>query len=369
MASFLVLDDGVGSTALLVSDLTSLGHTVTTASESTYAGTPDASSFDATIHLNGEDPLSDVPLAGQSSLVSAVLAGRGYVSGAFNASDFDSGRHADLGDLTILRAGGGGATDQILSATLDPCLHPILSGSPIALNTDPDLVGVESVALELFWIQPAEILATDSTGNPLLAIRKYGQGSVVQFSFAPNSSTATDGLALVALRNLWLRAALWSAGVLVDQTCREEALDCVKAARQELADAGFRPYNVKIQKRRWDGGAPGCTPMVIVSEIEIIPPPKIESPTPRYLHDRAGLVEAGDVRVLSKVDICAYDEITLTGDPTAPLEEVVYLIGSVDTGEVDEYRLVGKPEARNFEWILRVQRMNRKITSYSSYGS
>jgi len=132
----------------------------------------------------------------------------------------------------------------------------------------------------------------------------------------------------------------------------------VNAGRQLAADLGLRSNSVKIRTRVWSGGKLGSG-TATDTDVEITPAPKCSEPPARLVGDTVGSYEAGDI-IVTKIARDTYSESDLFPVPVAGTE-IIYLVTGYGTGGVArEYRIVGPPSNRNFEWTMLLRRMSRK---------
>lgn len=131
---------------------------------------------------------------------------------------------------------------------------------------------------------------------------------------------------------------------------RDELIELVDEVRQDvLVDCtGLRIHAVHTRTTTWDGGRPGSgTPTH--TDVEITPRPKVMEPSPRYMAAQPGAYQDGD-RIVRKVS-ARYTEAELTGRPTSPDAEFVWLID----GEV---YTVARAWQKSFEWIVHLRKAN-----------
>ena len=114
--------------------------------------------------------------------------------------------------------------------------------------------------------------------------------------------------------------------------------------RDLLTQFGLRPYEVKVIRTRWTGGRRGVGAEVLVSELMILPTPKIgDLNALQEMLSPVGVVEVGSL-LLQEVsgtytenELRGYDR---DGTPPAPDEQVFY--------EVTYYHPSGQTERRRF---------------------
>lgn len=135
-------------------------------------------------------------------------------------------------------------------------------------------------------------------------------------------------------------------------TLRDDVIPTANAARQLIADLGFRRYAVTVRRVTWPGepgvGAP------VVEDLVISPPPKVEDRPERVRWAAPGTFEEGDRRVTKINPLLT--RARLGGDPQ-PGEEWVWLL---DDGQgAAEYTAATVPEQRNLAWEVYLRRRAR----------
>lgn len=136
-------------------------------------------------------------------------------------------------------------------------------------------------------------------------------------------------------------------------TLRDDLQPVIDNGRQLVTDLGLRPYTVATRLRVWSGAKIGIgndvDPNYVDTDADISPTAKVSYPTPNYTYASPGKFEDGDIFV-SRISR-EYTEEELTGGTLAANEEWMWVIDG------KHYRLVGKPEKRNFEWRVHLRRM------------
>jgi hypothetical protein len=175
----LVIYDQLGAqTTALQTALTDAGAAVTLsgAPEYQYNGAnPAPGDFSEVIHLDGSTQLQDMPTAGQTALVSYVQSGGTFVGGEWAAYEHSQGRLQSMQNLILFdRQGGSSGT-----ATLDVSApnDPLVAGLAPSFQVQ---AGWNKGPLHLFTAQPSTVLAKNG-GDPALARRSFGQGTVIGF--------------------------------------------------------------------------------------------------------------------------------------------------------------------------------------------
>lgn len=135
-------------------------------------------------------------------------------------------------------------------------------------------------------------------------------------------------------------------------TLRDDLIPVLDDVRALVDDLGLRQFTVQTRHRSWSGGELGRG-TATDTDTEITPPPKVKLPGPRHQFAEPGVYEAGDL-LLSKIS-ATYDEDDLTGGlfsgGLSSTEEFFWLVNG------DTYRVVRKPEQRNFEWRVHLRRV------------
>jgi MBG domain-containing protein/trehalose utilization protein len=235
--SVLILaDTDAVATSALAASLADSGVQVTLrpAPENTWDGTnPSLNGFDVVIHLNGYT--YDAPLSAdaQSTLVSFVQNGGGFVGAQWNGYE----PQANLASLVLQGQGWDPSDENCAGCTVTyqrlPAGegHPVLAGLPASFSFTAD--GHDAAPA----VESATALMQVPNGGPAVLVRDLGTGRVVNFSFAPNypfDDTTLDGKhELVTLQDpmvqhLYLNAVRWAAGsaqnVAVAQTITFEPI-------------------------------------------------------------------------------------------------------------------------------------------------
>ncbi len=159
--------------------------TITSVNESNWNNTnPSVSAFDAVIHLNGTSYASEMPQAGQIALHDFVEDDEGvYIGFEWNSYQrFNLNQLQNLDDLILFQRSTGitGSVTHTISA--GQANHPVLSGIPNSFSVyDGYNVG------NLRTLSGSTLLM-QSGGNPLVAVRDFGQGHILNFAMAANYS-------------------------------------------------------------------------------------------------------------------------------------------------------------------------------------
>lgn len=130
---------------------------------------------------------------------------------------------------------------------------------------------------------------------------------------------------------------------------RDDLIPVFDETRTLIDDLGMRRHEVVVQTRVWSGGRVGSG-TATDTNVTLTPPPKIVDPLARLVSDTVGRYEAGDL-IVSKIS-ATYTAAQLAHPDTAGTERI-WLVGD------RQYKLVGVPEERNFEWRVLLRRMSR----------
>ena len=140
---------------------------------------------------------------------------------------------------------------------------------------------------------------------------------------------------------------------------------CIDEARQIIDDLGLRPETVEILTLEWGGFPPGLIDVddqfglgvsTQISRVVITPKPLVSKPHPRLVAADPGKYLEGD-RIVSKIT-----RTLLESDLDDPADggggekrERYFLIDG------REYRRVREPEIHNFEWVIHLTRMRKRL--------
>ena len=188
----LVDADTAGTTAL-VNALTAAGNQVTRrpAPEYTWTGSnPALTNFDVVIHLNGATFTAPLPVSAQTTLVSFVQNGGGFIGSQWNGFELDQGQQTAMPDLVLQHWGStaGEENQGNYTATYSIVLglgnHPVLAGvpSPLSFFAEANSAGTQIP----FATNASVVLMRSTFGGPAVLVRQVGQGRVVNFSHAAN---------------------------------------------------------------------------------------------------------------------------------------------------------------------------------------
>ena len=200
-------------TSSLISALQAGGHNVTQSStnESGYTGSnPDPTGFHVVIHLNGDTYQTEMPLAGQTALVSFVQNGGGFIAHEWNGYQVDTQNEMQaMIDITPIERSSGGTTALTLSPVSGQSTHPILAS--VAGSISLPSAGHNIGTARFYATDPATVLMTDQSGNDAIVIREWGAGKVVHFHHSGNHSNSAI-LSDAGLQDIYVDAVTWAVG-------------------------------------------------------------------------------------------------------------------------------------------------------------
>jgi hypothetical protein len=151
----------------------------------TYNGTnPPPSRYSVVIMMDGTTYTQDLDTGAQTALKTFVTTGGKFITAEWDAYQVDRGRLASMTDLVLLTRYSAKTAAQ--TYVIDPiyATHPIFNGfsGTIAMP----FTSYNQGPATLFGVQPGTKLAwhQGATDETAIAIRTYGTGKVVHFSFA-----------------------------------------------------------------------------------------------------------------------------------------------------------------------------------------
>jgi len=220
--SVLILADAdVATTTALADTLTGAGFQVTVrpAPEYTWDGSnPALDGFDVVIHLNGASYDGVLADAGQQALSAFVQNGGGYIGAQWNSMEYMPA----MADLVLhTRAELADGTEQncalcqvSYNAVAGQESHPVLAGLGGGFTFTAD---AHDAATQVMF--GSTVLMQLPSGAPGVLVREFGNGKVVNFSFAPNYPLDNEGflhdpvtLNDSHIKRLYINAARWVAG-------------------------------------------------------------------------------------------------------------------------------------------------------------
>ena len=179
----LILGDGVAaSESALQTMMQSIGFAPTLVSNgtATWAGSPSATGFGAVIVTPGNSYSSDMMLAGQTNIVSAVNSGvTGLVETEWVAYELTVSHYQTYAPLVIFSRSSG--TTMPLTFTLTQNGHPVWSGLPQTFTTNVSLGANISGVLQNGGVQIAGCTQCGAIG---VAVRDGANGRIVQMAHA-----------------------------------------------------------------------------------------------------------------------------------------------------------------------------------------
>jgi hypothetical protein len=158
--------------------------------------------------LDGTTYTQDLDTGAQIALKNFVAGGGKFITAEWDAYQVDRGRLASMTDLVLLTRYTAKTTTE--TYVIDPAYatHPIFNGFSglIAMPFTSYNQGIVTV----FGTQPATKIAwhQDATDEAAIAIRTYGSGKVVHFSFAGGNYFA-GVLSNANVLQLMYNAVIW----------------------------------------------------------------------------------------------------------------------------------------------------------------
>lgn len=203
-------DSDTTGNALMQTALEDAGLVVTLINSgvASYAGSPDAADFGVVVSSIGVSYNSNMPQAGQDSIVAAHAAGTGFLTHELAAYQYGAlGYNATLAQLLLIQYGTLTTTTQF---TLTQSNHPIWEGLSTSLTTS----SVYAVGGPLInsGVAIATCLNCDNAGaypGAGVAVREGDGGRIVQLAHAGNYSTAFSDAGLL---KMFVNATEWAAG-------------------------------------------------------------------------------------------------------------------------------------------------------------
>ncbi|MBT7749721.1 MAG: T9SS type A sorting domain-containing protein [Flavobacteriales bacterium] len=159
--------------------------TITTVNESNWNNTnPSVSGFDAVIHLNGTSYASEMPQAGQIALNDFVEDDEGlYIGFEWNSYQrFVLNELQNLDDLILFQRTSGATGSPTHTISAGQTNHPVLSGVPNSFSV------YDGYNIGNLRTLSGSTLLMQSGSNPLVAVRDFGQGHILNFAMAANYS-------------------------------------------------------------------------------------------------------------------------------------------------------------------------------------
>ena len=151
---------------------------------STYNGTnPKPSQYTTIIMLDGTTYSQDLNMGAQIALTNFVESGGKFITAEWDAYQVDRGRLTSMTDLVLLKRLSAKTSTE--TYVIDPAYaaHPIFNG--FSDTIDMPFTSYNQGPTTLFGSQPATKIAwhQDAADETAIAIRTYGTGKAVHFSF------------------------------------------------------------------------------------------------------------------------------------------------------------------------------------------
>lgn len=199
LGSVLIIGDG-SSEFDIQPVLSAAGYATTIRTvDSLYDGTnPPASAFNAVILVNGPNYLTDMPLAGQDSLLAYVNRGGGLLYTEWISYQVQYGRYADFAPL-ILSPRSGGDYDVDTLTVLQS--HPITAGLPSSFSL--------TYACSFDTSLKGSVLIHGTLSGNAVTVDTMGLGRVVQYAVAPNYDSNARPFLDVNMQLLLVNTVAW----------------------------------------------------------------------------------------------------------------------------------------------------------------
>lgn len=196
-------DTNSSSNAAYVSILQTAGFTVSSSTTTAYAGNPAASTFGVVIVSPGTSYTSDMPAAGQTSIVAAQAGTTGVIFTEWAAYMNTTSFFLTLKPLVLFPRSSGTTAALTFTSVVS---HPIWNGLPSSFTTTSALGANVGSTLNAGAVL---IASCSQCSNAGVAVKDTGQGRIVQVAHAAGYSGTwwTDPNLSKMLSN----AALWAA--------------------------------------------------------------------------------------------------------------------------------------------------------------
>src|SRR5262249_21708127 len=143
-------------------------------------------------HLDGSTYSTPLPSQSQTALENFVNNGGGFIASQWDGYERAIGQQTGLPDLVLQlwntgntqNCGGCNVTYNVIRGHEN---HPVFAGVPSSFTFFSD--GHDAGSAVPFTTNPSTVLMTIPTGNPAVLVRQFGNGRVVNFSWAPNYGT------------------------------------------------------------------------------------------------------------------------------------------------------------------------------------
>jgi hypothetical protein len=210
----LLADVSAPSTTALINVLVAAGNTVTVHTpEFTWDTTnPPLSGFNCVVHLDGQTFSSPLPTQSQTALESFVNNGGGFIASQWDGFERSQNIQTGLPDLVLQlwntpgsqNCGGCSVTYNVVPGQES---HPVLAGVPSSFTIFAD--GHDAGSRILYSTNPSTVLMTVPAGGPGVLVRQFGNGRVVNFSWAANYQTQQT-LLDPNVQKLYVNAVNWA---------------------------------------------------------------------------------------------------------------------------------------------------------------
>ncbi len=150
-----------------------------------------------------------MPFNGQTTLLSFVSQGGGFIGHEYTAYQISQGQMSQMIDLTPLERTSGLTGSIVISPVAAQSTHPILASVSGSMSLPSASVNMGSA--RSYSVHPATVLMTDNFGSDALVVREYAPGRVVQFHHAANRNNSAI-LSDPALQDIYVDAVTWAAG-------------------------------------------------------------------------------------------------------------------------------------------------------------
>jgi len=209
----LLADVSAPSTTALVNALTAAGKTVTVhAPEYTWDTTnPALTDFSCVIHLDGATYGTPLPAQSQTALENFVSNGGGFIGSQWDGFERSQNIQTGMPNLVLQlwntpNSQNCGGCNITYNRVPGQETHPVLAGVPFSFTFFAD--GHDAGTAVQYTTNPSTVLMTVPAGGPAVLVRQFGNGRVVNFSWAPNYGT-TSTLLDPNVQKLYINAVNW----------------------------------------------------------------------------------------------------------------------------------------------------------------
>jgi hypothetical protein len=207
-AVLLLGDESTAGNQALAAALTSAGLHVTTVDNGAtqYAGSPAASAFGVVIVSDGLTP-ADMPVLGQSAIVSAQQGGAGVVLTEWAAYEVSLGAWTALSQIVLLQRDSGNT--GTLTFALESVGHPIWAGLPASFTTASAMGSNVGATLKNGGTR---IAGCTQCGGAGVVVKDEAGGRVVQIAHAANYGSGAQAWTSDAnIRQMMVNAVRWAS--------------------------------------------------------------------------------------------------------------------------------------------------------------